>query len=514
MPLVVAGDDRTDARRLQRLAEQGQLRRIHAGVYTDDLVQPLESIVRRELFALCSIVARGNIISHRSALENRRPTAAGNVFLTGPYRRDFDLPGVKLRIAKGPGPLASDIRIPTFGGAAFISSQARALLENLTASRGDPAERRTLGAEGVEAWLDTFISRDISDAINKLRDNARTIAEPLGLQDEFRQLDAKISALLGTRPARLSAHAAIARASGKPYDDARVTLFQTSAGELQRDPLQVPPADPHADPDLQAFIETYFSNYIEGTEFELEEAHDIVVQGRPLQYREDDSHDILGTYQAILKSKANPGTPQNFKAFAAQLQEWNRQVIESRRVKNPGEFKTESNRAGNTVFVTPELVVGTLEKGYETIMSAATPENRAALVMFVIAEVHPFADGNGRTARLAMNLFLTQAGLTRIIIPTVYRDDYISALKAMSSNAHPVPLVRMLARAARFSRWIDMSSKANAFAALKQSNALERPRAARLSFDDSLIAARPDHAAASFDSSRDVAGRPAKNWAR
>jgi hypothetical protein len=73
-----------------------------------------------------------------------------------------------------------------------------------------------------------------------------------------------------------------------------------------------------------------------------------------------------------------------------------------------------------------------------------------------------------------MNLFLTQAGLTRIIIPTVYRDDYISALKAMSSNAHPIPLVRMLARAARFSRWMDMSSKSNAFAALKRSNALER----------------------------------------
>src|SRR2546430_10600840 len=127
MPLVVAGDDRTDARRLQRLAEQGQLRRIHAGVYTDDLVQPLESIVRRELFALCSIVARGNIISHRSALENRRPTAAGNVFLTGPYRRDFDLPGVKLRIAKGPGPLASDIRIPTFGGDAFIDRKSTRL---------------------------------------------------------------------------------------------------------------------------------------------------------------------------------------------------------------------------------------------------------------------------------------------------------------------------------------------------------------------------------------------------
>lgn len=60
-----------------------------------------------------------------------------------------------------------------------------------------------------------------------------------------------------------------------------------------------------------------------------------------------------------------------------------------------------------------------------------------------------------RTSRLALNLFLTHAGFTRIIIPTVYRDDYISALKAMSGNAHPAPLVRMLAQAARFSRWLD-----------------------------------------------------------
>jgi hypothetical protein len=451
------------------------------------MVQPLETIVRRELYTLCSQVTPGSIISHRSALESRRPTAAGNLFLTGPYRRDIDLPGVKLRIAKGPGPLDSDIKIPTFGGNAFISSQARALLENLTASRGDPAERRTLGPEGVEAWLDTLLSRDVSGAVNRLRDTARAIAEPLELKEEFKQLDATIGALLGTRNVRLSARAAIARAAGRPYDDARLTLFQTLAGELQRDSLQVSPADPHADVYLQAFIETYFSNYIEGTEFELEEAHDIVTQGHPLQYREDDSHDILGTDQAILESKADPEIPQDFKAFATQIQDWNRKVIESRRAKNPGEFKTETNQAGNTVFVNPELVLGTLEKGYETIMSAATPANRAALAMFVVAEVHPFTDGNARTSRLAMNLFLSEAGLTRIIIPTVYRDDYISALKAMSSNAHPVPLVRMLARAARFSRWLDMSSKVKAFEALKNSNALERPEAAKLSFDDSLI---------------------------
>jgi len=81
-----------------------------------------------------------------------------------------------------------------------------------------------------------------------------------------------------------------------------------------------------------------------------------------------------------------------------------------------------------------------------------------------------------------MNLFLTQAGVTRIVIPTVDRDDCLSALKALS-NAHAVPLVRMLTRAARFSRWVDMSSKEKAFAHLKQSNALERSDAAKLVLD-------------------------------
>jgi fido (protein-threonine AMPylation protein) len=135
--------------------------------------------------------------------------------------------------------------------------------------------------------------------------------------------------------------------------------------------------------------------------------------------------------------------------------------------------------------VAPDLVVGTLEKGYETIMSASTPANRAALAMFVVAEVHPFTDGNGRTARLAMNLFLTEASLTRTIIPTVYRDDYICALKAMSINPLPTPLIRMLSKAARFSRWVNMTSKAAAFADLKRSNALGRPETDKLVFDDS-----------------------------
>jgi fido (protein-threonine AMPylation protein) len=100
--------------------------------------------------------------------------------------------------------------------------------------------------------------------------------------------------------------------------------------------------------------------------------------------------------------------------------------------------------------------------------------------MFVVTEVHPFTDGNGRTARVAMNHFLTQAGLTRIIVPTVFREDYILALKTLSNNANPLPLLRMLGRAARFSCWLDMTSTTHCFAALTQSNAVQLPEDAQL----------------------------------
>ena len=486
MPLLITGPDRANTRQLQRLAQQGKLRRIHPGIYTDDLTQPIEAIVRRELYALCAAIAPGAIISHRSALENR-PTPGGSYYLTGSYRREISLPGTTLRITKGSGPLDSDIKIPTFAGDAFASGQARALLENLQPSRGDETERRTLGAAQVEQWLDRFIARHAASAVNQLRDTARRIAEPLGLSAEFEHLDLTIGAMLGTRTARLSSPAARARAAQRPYDSSRVDLFNVLAEALTREPLQVAPVDRATDPQLQAFVETYFSNYIEGTEFEIEEAHEIVVEGRPVKYREDDSHDILGTYKAVLQSKQSPVIPESPDVFVSRLKEWNSQVIESRRDKNPGEFKTEPNRFGSTWFVVPDMVLGTLLKGYEFIMRAETPANRAALTMFVVAEVHPFTDGNGRTARMAMNQFLTHAGLTRIIIPTVFRDDCLTALNAMSSNAHPVPLLRMLRRAAHFSRWLDMSSTANCFAALTRSHAMAKPNEAQLTFDDGQL---------------------------
>jgi len=71
--------------------------------------------------------------------------------------------------------------------------------------------------------------------------------------------------------------------------------------------------------------------------------------------------------------------------------------------------------------------------------------------MFLISEVHPFLDGNGRIARVMMNAELVTQGQTKIIIPTVYRDDYIGVLRKLTRQQDPSAYLRMLQRAQNFS---------------------------------------------------------------
>lgn len=57
------------------------------------------------------------------------------------------------------------------------------------------------------------------------------------------------------------------------------------------------------------------------------------------------------------------------------------------------------------------------------------PVKCAAMLHLQLVNIHPFVDGNGRTARLLMNLALLQSGYPITIIPPIIRGDYISALR-------------------------------------------------------------------------------------
>jgi len=471
-------------RSLQRSAKAGKLARIHPGIYTNH-PDEVEAEVRRNLFEICALILPGCIISHRSAFELPR-IVENTVFLTGKRRNIVRLPGLDLKVAEGPGPAADDIRIPTSRGDTFRSSEARAALENLQQSRTVDGVSRTLSQKELEDVLERTLARHGEAVLNRLRDQARHLAGDFQWQKEFEALDGKIGALLGTREVRVTSERAIARAAGKPYDGPRVDLFDRLLDYLNTHDVVAEPEPPDFNERLQAFAEAYFSNYIEGTEFEIEEAYSIVERGQPMQYREDDSHDILGTWRAIRASRALK-FPDSYPAFWEQLRNWNREVIFARAAKRPGELKDKNNVAGSTVFVDKDLSLGTLEKGFERIAAARSAGARAALAMFVVAEVHPFGDGNGRTARLAMNLALTVEGRTRIIIPTVMREDYIQSLKRLTNHGEPDAYVRVLNVAAEFSRKLRFQTFEELRESLLVSNAMKGPDEAIL-----RLAALPD----------------------
>ena len=155
-------------------------------------------------------------------------------------------------------------------------------------------------------------------------------------------------------------------------------------------------------------------------------------------------------------------------------------LLAGRPEKSPGSFKETVNRVGETVFVAPELVIGTLMKGFEVYRALEDPLARAMFMMFLIAEIHPFFDGNGRIARVMMNVELVHGNCCRIIIPTVYREDYLLALRALTRNGNTEPYIRMLDRAQEFTVCIDFGNYDQALMQLRESNAFLEPDEGRL----------------------------------
>lgn len=442
------------SREVSRAVKAGRLRKLASRLYTRNLTDTPETVVRRNLWNIVAGYFPGALIADRTALENA-PAEDGSVCLIAERDKDIKLPGLVLRPRRGKGPLSSD---RPFIAGLFLSSTARAYLENMRASRARSGlVPRTLPRRAIEERLDTMIRHGGEDTANRLRDEVLALTSALDLKDEAAELDALISTLLGTREAELSAPTALARRKGRPYDPDRLALFQALHTALRSHPpiARLAPARGAEATATLAFFEAYFSNFIEGTEFAVEEAADIVFRGVIPNERPEDAHDVLGTWRIVSDVEEMRRTPKDGAALIRLLKARHAAIMECRPDKRPGEFKLVENRAGSTVFVAPDLVTGTLDQGFGLCRSLETPFQRAVFTMFLVVEVHPFADGNGRTARIMMNTELAAAGEERIVIPTVYRSHYLSALKALSQNGRTEPLIRMLDFAQKWTAAID-----------------------------------------------------------
>ena len=176
--------------------------------------------------------------------------------------------------------------------------------------------------------------------------------------------------------------------------------------------------------------------------------------------------------------------PASAEEFLDLLKRRHAILLSARKGKSPGEFKEQNNRAGNTHFVDYRLVRGTLIRAFEFFRVLSAPFARAAFMKFLISEVHPFNDGNGRIARVMMNAELVNAKSAKIIIPTVYRDDYLLTLKRLTNQKDPVPYVDMLSKVRQFSAKLSFESYEDLYRYLEEHNAFYEPDQDRhLKFD-------------------------------
>ncbi len=436
------------------------MQRLAPRIYLDVSANEMD-IIRKNIFEIIGALYPGAVISHRSALETGLDVSKKHIVITHRNVGDRNLPGVVIHVLDGPGPQPEDLQ---FVSGLYISSISRSWLECFQSrKKGKNDYSKTFKKNELEERLDRWIALYGEEKFKKQINDAHILADRLGWQSEASRFQKVAGALLGTRSLKmLTTRIGKARGAGLAYDTTREEIFMPLIKELR---LLGPglPIDRDLSRDewaIQCFFEAYFSNYIEGTIFTVEEAQAIVFDEKVPENRPE-GHDIIATYKILFPLANNPKKiPQltDYDSFETDLRQTHASLMATHPQNTPGEFKTKLNRVGDTIFVKPELVAGTLRRGFEYLGAFSEPIQRALFMKFLIAEVHPFPDGNGRLSRIMMNRELHAGHQWPIMIPTVYCIDYRSALRKLSLNKNSDAFLKVMIKAQCIAAFLDYHS--------------------------------------------------------
>jgi Fic family protein len=193
------------------------------------------------------------------------------------------------------------------------------------------------------------------------------------------------------------------------------------------------PLSPGALTQLQKYYDvelTYTSNAIEGNTLTRRETaevieHGITVGGKPLR----DHLEAVDHYEAVqwMRELAAQATPLG----ESTVCELHRRIVARSQPATAGVYSPHPRRiAGSPVIFPNPLKIPQLMKEFGAWLSSAasTPEG-AFEGHFRLTAIHPFNDGNGRTARLLMNLMLIRGGYPPIAVGPEERKTYLDALE-------------------------------------------------------------------------------------
>lgn len=185
---------------------------------------------------------------------------------------------------------------------------------------------------------------------------------------------------------------------------------------------------------------TYNSNAIEGSSLTRQETlvvlkHGLTVGGKRLaEHLEVINHQTAIEFVESLATRPEPPALEDILDLHAI-------VLRSVDDEHAGAYRTGQVYIAGSEHVPPpgaavpgrmdEYVVW-LERSRLDVESGRRlhPVERAARAHFWLVDIHPFVDGNGRVARLLMNLLLMQSGYPIAVIRIEDRATYYNALEA------------------------------------------------------------------------------------
>jgi Fic family protein len=198
---------------------------------------------------------------------------------------------------------------------------------------------------------------------------------------------------------------------------------------------------------------TYESNRIEGNTLSMQETYLVVHQGLTIGGKSVQEHlEAINHDEAIefVRDLVNNKT----EITEYRLKQIHHLVLKGIDRRNAGVYRSVPVRIGGSPHIPPEpfllnKLMEDLFRFYEAEKFRMHPVLLAAEMHERLVTIHPFIDGNGRTARLLMNLILLRNGYTLAILKgsDENRLAYYQALQAVQTDANPEPFYTLIASA-------------------------------------------------------------------
>ncbi|MGE6369965.1 Fic family protein [Planococcus kocurii] len=197
---------------------------------------------------------------------------------------------------------------------------------------------------------------------------------------------------------------------------------------------------------------TYNSNAIEGNTLSLIETKVVMEDGLTIGGKRLQEHfEVINHAEAIsfIEEQVTETEPLDERT----LKTIHHLILKNIDDENAGRYRSINVRISGSQHEPPHFLqvandMQELFAWYQQEKERLHPVELAALFHFKFVYIHPFADGNGRTARLLMNLILMGHGFPPAIVKAedIQRLTYYEALETASTQGNTQPFVELIAQ--------------------------------------------------------------------